>query len=923
MSSALDEDTQRAIADGRETAGAMLRSAQKDLQKVFIVFLVGFMGTFYALRLYVWDFFRDVTEQRMNELTSQSFDIIAQTPFDVVLLQAKIALVAGIIIALPVFIYFSRDALRDRDMWPQSPVPIWKVASVALLAVVLFLLGMAYGYFVFFPFMFEFLAGNAVSAGFAPTWSIVMWAQFIFLLTMSFGFAAQMPLLITGLSYTEIVPYETFRDKWRYAVVLIFVFGAVFSPPDPFTQIMWAVPLLFLYGFSLYLAKFTVTMRRGSERLDVGATVRANWNLLIALLVAGGAATWLFYRRGGQEAVNGILSAVGSSYRFSRIDLLTEFSPETDLLLMGSLVGLVLVVAGFLYVSYRELEASVGAGATPEMGDPTGIDLSILDEAGVRAAPLMAFEEMDEAHALAAARTAIDEGEHDKAQAILDRYDEAHADDETGPAAEPEPYEADPLMSETSALGAIQRGRDWVNWGARFRASWNLFAVVGVLLFGVGYAVTTEPETVGSYLSQAGFGSVTLPDVTGTLGVTETVAVGLVAAATLLVVGLLFGLFALYVSYTAGTDPTAIDVDALSTDELRRAPPSLFASMSEGQANYLAHRALRAGDDDRASVVYERFDAARSAAEAEESEEPEPGSVGDRASRAGGTFFDELTDGETDEDDIGGYYKDIAFIVDTLTSKTFRIVGVFMLVLASTFAWLYTGGIGDVYEGFLSRVPGEVLKPGETAGEAARVIALHPVEALIFEVKFSTLVAALVTIPLIAYYAWPALRERGFVRGHRNVIFGWVGVLVVGLFAGLALGYLYIAPAVISYLVADALAANMVISYRISDFFWLIFFTTAGIGFLFDIPVLMVLLNTAGVSYQAMRGRWREVTIGIMLVAALFTPADVITMFLVTVPLMVAYGLGVGVLFVLTLGGRRNLRKPIYDPSDRDTEASS
>jgi len=54
MSSALDEDTRQTLDAGRETAGAMLRSAQKDLQKVFIVFLVGFIGSFYALRLYVW-----------------------------------------------------------------------------------------------------------------------------------------------------------------------------------------------------------------------------------------------------------------------------------------------------------------------------------------------------------------------------------------------------------------------------------------------------------------------------------------------------------------------------------------------------------------------------------------------------------------------------------------------------------------------------------------------------------------------------------------------------------------------------------------------------------------------------------------------------------------------------------------------------
>nr|WP_246308183.1 twin-arginine translocase subunit TatC [Halobaculum salinum] len=227
--------------------------------------------------------------------------------------------------------------------------------------------------------------------------------------------------------------------------------------------------------------------------------------------------------------------------------------------------------------------------------------------------------------------------------------------------------------------------------------------------------------------------------------------------------------------------------------------------------------------------------------------------------------------------------------------------------MVSVFAWLYSGGIGDVRENFVNRLPEEVV--GEGAANFG-VIVLHPVEALIFEVKFSTMVGVAAVLPFAAYYAWPALRERGFVRGRRQVIFGWVAALVAGLLGGLVLGYTTIAPAVISWLVGDALRAGMVISYRISDFFWLVIFTTVGIGILADVPVLMVLLNSAGVSYRAMRDRWREATIAIMLFAALFTPADVITMFLVTVPLMAAYGVGLGVLFVLTLGGRRDLAKP-------------
>ncbi|ELZ95106.1 Sec-independent periplasmic protein translocase [Haloferax mucosum ATCC BAA-1512] len=709
MSSALDEDTKQTLAAGRETAGAMLRAAQKDLQKVFIVFLFGFLGTFYALSLYVWEFLKGVTKAKMDATTEGALDIIAQTPFDVLLLQAKIALVVGILFAIPPFIYFSRDALKARNMWPKSPVAPWKLALIGLTMLLLFAGGVAYGYLVFFPFTFEFLARSAYNAGFDPKYSIVKWSQFIFLLTVSFGLASQLPLAVTGLSYTEIVPYELFRDKWRHAIVGIFAVGALFTPPDPFTQIMWAVPVISLYAFSLYLARVVVTAKRGSEKIALKATATEQWNLLAGTGGVGGLLVYAFYEYGGVELANEALVVAESEYRF--------LMPGSEAVLGGFVIGgtIFALVLGLAYLVFRDIQeierTQIG------VGDPTKLDLSSLDASGIRAAPPEAFADREENEIMALASAAIDDGDREKAQALIDRFDSAEADRE---AAEAEAEESDGLE--------------------------------------------------------------------------------------------------------------------------------------------------------------------------------------DRATRASGAFFDELTGGETDEDDIGGYYKDIAFIVDSITSRAFWIIGWFMFVLATTFGWLYSGGIKVVYDNFLGRLPSSV-----TPDEVWSVITLHPMEALVLEVKFSTILAAFATLPLLAYFAWPALRERNIVMRHRSTIFLWVGALGAGLFGGLALGYTHIAPTVITFLVEDALAADMIISYRITNFFWLVFFTTAGIGLLADVPILMVLLNSEGITFDVMWNRWREITVVILALAAVFTPASITTMFLVTIPLMVAYGVGLGVLFVITFGGRRNL----------------
>ncbi|PSQ33800.1 preprotein translocase subunit TatC, partial [Halobacteriales archaeon SW_10_66_29] len=277
MSGALDEDTAQTLASGRQTVGSMLGAAQSHL--------------------------------KMTE-------IVAITPFEVILLQIKIGLVVGIIASIPVLLWYSRDALRARGFYPDSKIPRWKILTFVVTIVLLFLGGLAYGYFAFFPIMFNFLATNADQVGFKPTWSIAMWTEFILFLGLSFGVAAQLPLAMSSAARAGVVSYETFRDKWRYAVVAIFVFGAVFSPPDPFTQIMWGVPLVLLYVFSLGITKLAVLSKRAGEQVPTSDIAQKRWNQLAGVFVLSGAGMYLYLFEGGLEETNDLLAWLDSDYRF-------------------------------------------------------------------------------------------------------------------------------------------------------------------------------------------------------------------------------------------------------------------------------------------------------------------------------------------------------------------------------------------------------------------------------------------------------------------------------------------------------------------------------------------------------------------------------------------------------------------------------
>ncbi|AQL42986.1 preprotein translocase subunit TatC [Halorientalis sp. IM1011] len=738
MSGAIDEDTRRAVDSGRQTIGAMLSAAQSHLQKVFVVAVLGLMGTIYALREFGWAILKEDLFARLAAENPEAFEstkIVARTPFDVILLQVKIGLVVGILLALPVFLWYSRDGLRERGLWPGERVARWKVAVLALMSLGLLGVGVAYGYYVFFPIMFDFLATNAYNVGFQPTYSIVKWAEFVFLLTISFGLAAQLPLVMSALTYSGIVPYETFRDKWRHAVVAIFVFGALFSPPEPFTQIMWAIPLLILYGFSLQLTKIVAIAKRSGSEVDVPGVARDRWNVLAGVALLAGAAVYAFFTRGGVSAANRVIAAMPfeTSFRVAGAGQLLGLPETAAAALLAVVVAAFATGVALLLALSRALGAADRArptGPAPaSAGAPSEISLDPLDAGGVRAAPPEVFADLSEDEAVAKARAAMDADQPEKAEAILDRYDE----------------------------------------------------------------------------------------------------------------------------------------------------------------------------------VQEQLEAREQAAEGETDAEAEDADAGTATATAAG-MVDAFTEDETTEEDIGGYYYDIAFILESLTSKAFRLVGLFMIVMGGSFVWLYQGGIRRVKNLFFGQVPAGV-------GGSIDIVTLHPVEALIFQIKFSTLLAIVTTLPLLLYYAWPSMKARGWVRGDARVMLVWGGSLIVGLIVGSVLGFLYIAPSIISWLAADAINANMVIAYRINNFGWLVIYTTVGIGLLMEVPVSMALFHVGGVaSYHTQRKYWREVVVGMFAVAAFVSPRGVFTMLLIAIPAAVAYLAGLGLLWLITLGGRRGRPQP-QEPS--------
>ncbi len=183
--------------------------------------------------------------------------IIYLTPLEVLMLEFKMSLIFGIIIASPLIIYYAYKGLRGRFT---KIIPFKKslVIFIILVAAVLFLLGAGYSYFVMLPFFLSYIYQDAMSLGVNATFSVYEFVYFIVLTTVILGFAFELPLIMAMLVRAGITTRQTFAYYRRHAYIILLVIAAWVTPdPTMFSQIMMMLPFVILYEFSLIVLKLT------------------------------------------------------------------------------------------------------------------------------------------------------------------------------------------------------------------------------------------------------------------------------------------------------------------------------------------------------------------------------------------------------------------------------------------------------------------------------------------------------------------------------------------------------------------------------------------------------------------------------------------------------------------------------------------
>ena len=142
---------------------------------------------------------------------------------------------------------------------------------LVLMIPVLFVAGVAFGWFVITPAALTFLTNfNSGAVEYIPR--AKDYIQFVMLSLLAMGVVFQIPVVMLTLGRIGLVTSDQMRRTWRIAIVVLAVLAALAPGADPVSMVLTFIPLVVLYGFSYFLVRSSERRRSGAELDDLSPT---------------------------------------------------------------------------------------------------------------------------------------------------------------------------------------------------------------------------------------------------------------------------------------------------------------------------------------------------------------------------------------------------------------------------------------------------------------------------------------------------------------------------------------------------------------------------------------------------------------------------------------------------------------------------
>jgi sec-independent protein translocase protein TatC len=224
----------------RETIIAALTGARRVILKSLICIgltgIASFIFSRHILRL-------------MIEATSVKLYYLAI--HEVFFTSVKLALFAGIFLALPVIFFLAWNEMKE--LYGIKKVYGWLLVGAAA---VLFYGGSVFCYFIVLPSGVKFLVADYESAVVKAMISIDRYITFCSTMILAFGITFEVPLILLALGKLGIVKAHMLVRTRRYAILGIVIASAIITPtPDVYNLMLLSVPMYIFYEIGILLVK--------------------------------------------------------------------------------------------------------------------------------------------------------------------------------------------------------------------------------------------------------------------------------------------------------------------------------------------------------------------------------------------------------------------------------------------------------------------------------------------------------------------------------------------------------------------------------------------------------------------------------------------------------------------------------------------
>lgn len=165
------------------------------------------------------------------------------------MIYLKVSLIIGLILSSP-WIFFQIWQFVAAGLYPHERKYVYSYLPFSL---GLFLGGAFFCFFFVIPQVLGFLFEFNLWLGLRPEIKMSTWVSFALVVSLMFGVSFQLPLVMVLLEKLSIVDVKLYREKRRYAILIISILSMVLTPSDPVSMMMMLIPLCMLYELGILL----------------------------------------------------------------------------------------------------------------------------------------------------------------------------------------------------------------------------------------------------------------------------------------------------------------------------------------------------------------------------------------------------------------------------------------------------------------------------------------------------------------------------------------------------------------------------------------------------------------------------------------------------------------------------------------------